>query len=204
MNYKKSLDNQKITLKDCVIAQETYAPQPPKNDRVALLMVLIALVISVGIFITDHRKADPVKISLKPLVNCNASQCHIRVAMIRYFEKRKNPEPVKMTDGVLAVTKKHRTLAAAVVTKGEKNSPITARNTGYKRRHSGAYQVSEKDWGPVPKDAIGQSQQFEDIMTDLIRGFKNKSDALNQYGGCTTGKYAEKVMREELLVPWQK
>lgn len=127
------------------------------------------------------------------------AECHNRqAAMTEYFKKSGSKSPEEMANAVLA-TKSPRLLAAVAVA-GEKNTPITARNTGYKKRHHGAFQVNPKYWGAVPYDATGQAKQAERILTELTDEMPIKT-ALSFYGGDSTDKYQRRVLAELTRVP---
>lgn len=131
--------------------------------------------------------------------SCSTAECHSRkMSMERYFEKSGNPHPKQMAEAVLA-TKRPKLLAAMAV-KGEKNTPYTVRRGGYKKRHSGSWQVNPKDWGKVPYDAVGQALQSERILDELLDK-KPLRQALNSYGGDSTDAYSRRVLAELQRVP---
>jgi len=132
----------------------------------------------------------------------NCTECHSSTArkhsFIDYFTKAGNKHPIKMANAVLA-TKKPRLLAAVAVA-GEKNTPYTVRNGGYKKRHAGAWQANPKYWGKVPLDPVGQALQAERIMEELTES-KPIRTALSIYGGDSSSNYANRVLKELQEVP---
>jgi hypothetical protein len=139
---------------------------------------------------------------LKPEVNtCMTSKCHTRKwAMIRYFESRKNPHPVESATAVLATTKPK--LIAAIITKGEKNTPYWKRNHGWKNRHNGMGGVNEKDWGKVPANPIDQAKQIDWVIDELLDQHKgSRKMAISHYGGDSTDNYWNQVSAEINKVP---
>lgn len=169
------------------------------------LLLLVLLIISIGSVLILMRNCSPEPQPMghpKPTVmkaDCLSSECHSRkMAMTNYFEKAGNPHPEEMADAVLA-TKKPKLLAAIAV-KGEFNTPYTVRKAGWKRRHSGAWQVSEQDWGKVPYSPKEQALQAENILDELT-DTRPLKQALNKYGGDSTDAYSQRVLAELQRVP---
>jgi hypothetical protein len=76
------------------------------------------------------------------------------------------------------------------------------RNTGYKKRHNGAFQVNSKLHGRVSPDPVEQARQAEAILIDLTKTYPSDiHKVLNSYGGDTRGKYAITVLNELTEVP---
>jgi hypothetical protein len=166
-----------------------------------LVMIAMAITFVAGFevgkntleFNYNHSELQPVQLDCR--------ECHRKVAMTRYFERRGNPTPEQMAEAVLA-TKSPR-LMASIAVKGEKNTPYWTRNGGYKKRHDGAYQMSKahkKAYGPVPPDPIGQALQAERYLSDITSEL-NIKEALNEYGGDSRGHYANRVLAELINVP---
>ena len=95
-----------------------------------------------------------------------------------YFMKIGSKTPQQMAEAVLH-TRSPRLLAA--MAKVESNGNPHIRNTGYKKRHSGAWQVNPKYWGKVSHDPIEQAKQTERILEDLVKN-SNIRSALANYG----------------------
>lgn len=130
----------------------------------------------------------------------SCKECHnSKTQLTQYFKDSGNKHPEKMATAVLATNKPK--LLAAVAVAGEKNTPYTVRKGGYKKRHAGAWQVNPKYWGPVPKDPIGQALQAERILEDLTGDSKNIRTALSIYGGDSSSRYANRVLKELQEVP---
>jgi hypothetical protein len=175
-----------------------------KTSNLKELMFLIAVFIMgtvLGLTITDFKGSVTIKVHDKG-VQLDCRECHRKVAMTRYFERRGNPTPEAMAEAVLA-TKSPR-LMAAIAVKGEKNTPYWIRNGGYKKRHAGAWQMSKahkKTYGEVPYDPIGQALQAERYLSDAASE-KNIKEALNEFGGDSQGHYANTVLSELVNVPY--
>ena len=187
MNYKKSLLNQ-------VILQDHYLQTKKDNRQDIITLVLLGAVagmIGITAFKACTKEPEPVQ---RP---CQA--CHTRVmVMANYFKKAgSKSSPEEMANAVLK-TKSPRLLAS--IAKIESGGNPRLRNTGYKKRHHGAFQVNPKHWGKVPKDAAGQALQAERILTELTETMPIKK-ALSRYGGDTTDKYQRKVLAELVKVP---
>jgi hypothetical protein len=59
----------------------------------------------------------------------------------------------------------------------------------------------KKTYGAVPYDPIGQALQAERYLSD-ITSEKNIKEALSEYGGDSTHKYANTVLAELVNVPY--
>lgn len=166
--------------------------------RVATAVILILFGVSIGIILLAVAKScDAVNKPVSVQLDCR--DCHNRkAAMIQYFRKSGSKTPEMMAEAVLA-TKSPRLLAAIAV-KGEKNTPYTVRNGGWKKRHAGSWQVSKKHWGEVPKDPVGQALQAEEILAELTSTMPIEK-ALSVYGGDSTSRYQRRVLAELVNVP---
>jgi len=116
-----------------------------------------------------------------------------------YFLKSGSKTPQQMAEAVLH-TKSPR-LLAAMATK-ETNGNHAVRNTGYKKRHHGAWQVNPKYWGKVSNSPVEQAKQAETILEDLAKVSNNDINSiLAKYGGDSTNSYAKKILAELVNVP---
>lgn len=116
-----------------------------------------------------------------------------------YFAKNGSPTPEQMA---IAVTKTKSPRLLAAIAKIETNGNPHKRNTGYKKRHSGAWQVNPRDWGKVSKDPVEQALQAEFALDTFTKESKGKiKKALNNYGGDSTDKYSAMVLAELERVP---
>jgi uncharacterized protein YpmB len=161
-----------------------------------LIIVLIVDMCSYFAFSPIYRKP----------VTTDCTKCHNKKAeLTRYFKKSGSKTPEQMAEAVLK-TKSPR-LMAAIHIGGEKGTPYTVRNGGYKKRHAGAWQMSkrnQKAYGVVPIDPVGQALQAERLLDDLVADEKDIVKALNAYGGESNkkrGKYAYNVLDELRQVP---
>ena len=160
-------------------------------DLIVFLAMGIVLGLTLSVLVKDQKDA--------PIVN-KCSGCHsTKHRFIDYFTRAGNKHPEQMANAVLA-TKKPRLLAAVAVA-GEKNTPYTVRKGGYKKRHAGAWQVNSKYWGRVPNDPVSQALQAERILEDLTGEGKNIRTALSIYGGDSSSRYANRVLKELQEVP---
>lgn len=195
-NFKKCLQDQKITLVDTLISTESKFEHKGKAIATWLAIFIGSILLMPYIILIKSCVNNPEPIAVKS-ASCNT--CHNRKSqLVSYFKKAGNKSPEEMAHAVL-VTKSTKLLAAMSVA-GEKNTPITARNTGYKKQHSGAWQVNEKYWGRVPYDAVGQALQAEKILVELTQEMPIKK-ALSYYGGDSTDKYQKRVLAELVRVP---
>lgn len=169
-----------------------------KRDNLALLIALCAIVLALGSYMRSctHEPQPAANVIEKPNENC--VKCHDGVAKMKaYFEKAGSKHPEEMAHAVLK-TKNPRLLAAVAKVESGGNHKIV--KSGYRHRHSGAFQVNPKEWGRVPKDAVGQALQAERILEDLQETMPLKK-ALAMYGGDSTGKYSRKILAELTRVP---
>jgi hypothetical protein len=184
---KKSLANPNITFKDALIDVQ------PRTITVTFAHVgLLAIGIVLGIVLDTGIKACHKPPT--PLRDC--SGCHNKFTS--YFQKNGSRTPEVMAYAILQ-TRSPRLLASIAVVESGGNSHI--RNTGYKKRYHGSFQVDPKIWGTVPHDAVGQALQAERILEELVGEKGTILAALNSYGGDTRGKYARTILRELQEVP---
>lgn len=116
-----------------------------------------------------------------------------------YFLKSGSKTPQQMAEAVLH-TKSPRLLAAMATI--ETNGNHAVRNTGYKKRHHGAWQVNPKYWGKVSKNPVEQAKQAEIILEDLAKASNNDiNSTLAKYGGDSTNSYAKRTLAELVNVP---
>lgn len=177
-----------------------YTEEPKIPLFASLTLILIGVVFGMFGFAV-FRHFDP--IPEKPYRFHYCTPCHSvenqrLVRMEKYFKSAGNPHPEKMARAVLAT--KRPKLLAAIAVKGEKNTPYTARRTGWKKRHSGAWQISEKDWGPVPHDPVGQALKADKILDELTDK-RSIRKALSIYGGDRTDRYQQRVLAELQNIP---
>lgn len=159
---------------------------------VSLGMVLIVAIKSCD---TEPKPAQ----AAQKCQTCHYVTAHSKMAA--YFRKNGSKTPEQMATAVL-MTKSPRLLAAIHVT-GEKNTPPTARNTGYKGRYSGAWQT-ESRWGKVTSDVTDQALIAERALNAHVTEEKNIIRGLNAYGGHkdkVNGAYAYNVLAELQRVP---
>ena len=193
--YKASLKDQQVSLKDALI--DPYYYRHDKDKITFTDVVILSVGIAIGICLLSALR----RCELEPQpakVQHDCQQCHSRmVAMVKYFEKAGSRSPEEMANAVLS-TKSPRLLAAIAKVETRGNSHI--RNSGYRRKHDGAYQVNSKYWGRVPTDALGQALQAEKILSELTEEMPIKK-ALSVYGGDSTDKYQKRVLAELTRVP---
>lgn len=172
--------------------------EPKKKPNYDCLIMTIAGFIAGMFLVATLQKCShhPAPVMLKSHGNPVSLR---EVRMAEYFRRAGNKTPEQMAAAVLRT--KNPRLLAAIATKGEKNTPYTARNTGYKRRHSGAWQVSRRDWGSVPHNPVDQALQAEMIIAELTSNHKSIKKALSQYGGDSTDRYQRRVLAELVNVP---
>lgn len=155
---------------------------------------LIAIGIVFGLFISTVIGHADRAAEQKDCQQCHSMTDHAK--MTRYFEPT-SPVPAQMATAVM-MTPRPRLMAA--IAKVETGGDPTKRNTGYKKRHSGAFQVNPKHWGKVPNDPIQQAIQAESILSELTDTMPIKK-ALSVYGGDSTSKYQRRVLAELQRVP---
>lgn len=109
---------------------------------------------------------------------------------ISVFMERENSPNSQEFARAIAKHKRPRLLAAVAAV--ESNGNPSARG---KAGEIGAYQVTPKHWGAVPKDIAGQTDQAAKILEELLEANSGRiKPALSAYNGDTTGRYADKVM----------
>lgn len=127
--------------------------------------------------------------------------CHRKAAYTAYFQKAGSKSPQEMAEAVLA-TKNPRLMAA--IAKIETGGNPHIRNTGYKKRHDGAFQIASKHHGKVSHDVVEQALQAEMVLVGMLSEEKSIIPALNAYAGHTDkkrGRYAYNVLAELSQVP---
>lgn len=160
-------------------------------------LVLISIGIVMGmVLITAIKSCDKEPEPVAAKQSC--ADCHNhRVALTKYFRDNGSRSPEAMANAVLK-TKSPRLMSA--IAKVESNGNPQVRNTGYKKRHHGAFQVNPKHWGAVPTTATAQALQAEAIIKELTTDYGIKK-ALSVYGGDSTSKYQRKILAELVNVP---
>jgi hypothetical protein len=118
--------------------------------------------------------------------------------MTSYFKSKKVKSPEQMAEAVLKT--RNPRLLAAIHVGGEKRTPHTSMNTGYKNRYSGAWQTSDH-WGKVNADTSISDQALiaELAINTHVTEEKDIIMGLNAYGGERNkrhGKYAYNVLKE--------
>jgi hypothetical protein len=163
-----------------------------RNKKYVGIGVLL-FIFAVSLFVTGYER--------KELVKCHGPGLSVEQLRYQaYFHKAGNKHSEVMANAVLAT--KQPKLMAAVAVKGELNTPYTVRKGGYKKRHAGAWQQSEKDWGKVPYDALNQAIKAEKDLAGLIVENGNLEVALNKWGGDKTKKiYAKNILNELTNIP---
>jgi hypothetical protein len=196
---KRSLLNQKVTLKDALIQEpEQLLPMELIRDsNVLTSLSLIAIGAVIGmIFLAGVRACDP---DMEPVaIQQNCVSCHNeQMSMTIYFKNNGSKTPEEMAYAVLQ-TKSPKLLAAMAVVESDGNH--TVRNTGYKKRHHGAFQVNPRHWGKVHANPVDQAKQAERILEDLTNKHPIKT-ALSVYGGDSTDSYQKRILTELTRVP---
>lgn len=168
-----------------------------KYGRWCVAIFIFSLILTM-IVAAGQRKEIPNPV----LKKCHDKPISMQTALYReYFKRSGNKHPELMADAVLA-TKKPK-LMAAVAVRGERNTPYTVKKGGYKKRHVGAFQVSERDWGFAGVTPLQQALKAEDILNELLVEHNgNLKKALNAYGGDKTKKvYAKNILSELENIP---
>jgi hypothetical protein len=187
--YKHSLKNQEITLKDTLLDWQEDQRRDGGIFGFVILMCMGLAATAVGINMARCDKPSPQK---------ECTSCHNRqTAMTNYFKKAGSKTPEEMAYACLKTRSPKLIAAIAVVESGGNH---TLKNTGYRKRHNGAFQVNPRHWGKVPNDAVGQALQAEAILQELTETYPIKK-ALSIYGGDSTSKYQRKVLAELVNVP---
>lgn len=160
-----------------------------------LTLILVLVIIGIVHTISCNEKEEYPMLMLKSHKNVD-DKCW---KFMMYFKKKGSPTPEKMAEAVLA-TQSPRLMAAIATV--ETNGNPSKRNTGYRKRHCGAWQVNPKDWGPVSHEAIKQALQAEGALIAFVKMAKGSIvHGLNRYGGDSTDVYAGKVLAELVQVP---
>lgn len=198
--YKASLHNQKVY-------REVEFIQAPKLDAFKALGRTVVSLILAGVIILFAKGCDrePMPAVIKSRIDIQdmkCGYCHVKPQasnkkMVNYFKSKGSKHPKEMADALNG--RKHKRLLAAISIV-ETGADPTKRNSGYKKRHHGAFQVNPEYWGKVPKDAAGQARQAEAILIELTREMPLQK-ALSAYGGDSTDKYQRKIMAELARVP---
>lgn len=174
------------------------APRFNRASDAATMITLFVTGISIGLVaMVAIRACDKAPEPVAAKTNCNVCHTPKQAKMAAYFTKNGSKTPQEMAYAVLN-TRSPRLLAAVAVVESGGNP--TVRNTGYKRRHNGAFQVNPRHWGAVPEDAAGQALQAERIITELTTDYGIKK-ALSVYGGDSTDKYQRRILAELQGVP---
>jgi len=157
---------------------------------VLLLLVLIGH--SVSYKDTPDKKLQKAQVDVSKYVTADTLDHHLE--MVTYFHKIKSPSPQDMAVAVLS-TKSPKLLAA--MAKIETGGDYTKRNTGYKKRHHGAWQVNPTYWGAVSNKPVHQAIQAEKVLVALLTESNGEiRTALNKYGGDSTDAYSNKILAE--------
>jgi len=148
---------------------------------------------------SGNEPVEPAKLSMLPSHEPNAMVGSVTgkyLKLTSYFRKHKNKHPEMSASAVLET--KRPKLMASLAIKGEKNTPYTAKRTGYKKRHSGMFQVSEKDWGYAGTLPIDQALKSERVLDEFIASYGGSMQkGLNAYGGDKTkNQYAKNILNE--------
>lgn len=164
----------------------------------ASILTLMSVGVAFGMVgITALKACD--KTPEPVVVQSSCVQCHgHRAALIQYFRQNGSKSPEEMANAVLD-TKFPRLLAA--ISKVESGGNPHLRNTGYRKKHHGAFQVNPKYWGEVSFNPAEQALQAERILTELTDTMPVKQ-ALNFYGGdVSRKKYSNAILAEMVKVP---
>lgn len=114
-----------------------------------------------------------------------------------FFQRHGSTDPEQMA---VAVTHTKRpALMAAIAVRESNANPHSIGDGGDSR---GAFQVQSRHWGKVPKDALSQAKQAEQILEELLEASNAKRSlryALAQYNGGSkppriSYKYADRVI----------
>lgn len=164
-------------------------------DNTVMILVLLMVVGSIGLFVKSCvREPMPAVINASSL-DCYG--CHRKMALTNYLKQAGSHSPEELANAVLK-TESPRLLSAIAVV--ESNGNPALRNTGYKKRHHGAFQVNPRHWGNVSRDATQQAKQAENILKELTEDYPIKT-ALSKYGGDSTDRYQRRVLAELARVP---
>ncbi len=128
---------------------------------------------------------------------------HYSAPYTEFFRRHGSPEPEQMAKAVEAVKPENRPIIAAMAVVETGGNP-KVRNSGWKKQHSGAWQVNPKWHGEVSNDPVKQALQAERILEDLLVADQRRSlrCALIKYNGGASPKgkvvakrYANKVLK---------
>lgn len=183
---------------DLIQKLQTGNGLPPKEpyDYDWIIAMLSGALITGAIIIGFQSCVKRTETTNHSTINC--SDCHNKYTS--YFHRKGSSQPERMAYAV-AQTRNPRLLSAIAIT--ESNGRPELRNTGWKRRHHGAFQVNPRDWGNVGHSAVEQALQADMILQELTASSNgNIIKALNAYGGDKTRKkYAFNVLDELKEVP---
>ena len=146
-----------------------------------------------GLF-AGHETAPMTYRLIPSCTECHRPTAHAK--MTEYFKRSGSPVPAKMATAVLMTSRPR--LLAAIATVETQGNP-SKRNTGYRHRHHGSFQVNPRYWGKVSSDPVAQAMQADKILDELIGVYGKK--ALSVYGGDSTSKYQRTVLAELAEVP---
>lgn len=189
---KKSLKGQSPSLIDAL----DEPLKPARLVRPEPGMTLVTFIAGVAIGATLLAGMRACERLPQPAVKADCMGCHQKMAYEAYFKGSLDPQA--MAAAVLA-TKSPRLLAAIHVA-GEKRTPHTARNTGYRKQNSGAWQTAEI-WGPITKHTTITEQALiaELAIETHVKEEGNIVRGINAYGGerdKKDGQYAYNVLEE--------
>jgi hypothetical protein len=130
---------------------------------------------------------------------CHSAELVRKQKLVAYFARKGSPEPERMADAVTR-TNSPRLLAAVAIVETGGNSKT--KNSGYKKRHHGAFQVNPRHWGEVSQDPVKQALQAEAILEELVEEKGSLRKGLSAYGGDKTRNiYANLILKELQEVP---
>ena len=162
-----------------------------------LLYALCAIALIVMAYHHCCGKPEPKLLPSHGFNNIDISVYGRWLKLSEHFRRAGNEYPEMSASAVIQTSVPN--LMAAVAIKGEKNSPYTSKQGGYKKAHVGAYQVNERYHGYAGATPIDQALKAEGILENLvIENNGNLTAALNSYGGDKTKKVYAKNILEEL------
>ena len=176
-----------------------YGRKEPNYNR---MLEILATSITLAVFglVVWELQFHPSNRGQLDCQKCHSRELQKRDKLANYFRKNGSKTPEEMAEAVLR-TKSPR-LMAAIHVKGEKSTPYWVRKGGYKKRHAGAWQQNESDWGAVPYDLNAQAIKAENDLEKLITDTGDFETALNKWGGDKSKKvYAANILRELQEVP---
>ena len=171
-------------------------------------MIVLWLSVILFLLVIYIKSCEPVPAVAKPRIDINdvkCGYCHYESRhskLTEYFKSKDLPtDPAKLATAVLQ-TPYPKILAAIAVAE---RSPATSTKGGWKKRHSGVFQMSRsnaKAYGKTPSDVEGQARQAAMLLRDLLSEEKTLPLAVAKYGGeINTDKYSRFVMAEIERVP---